>query len=616
MRRSPSDGRGVELRQPGRATRRPGLTTGRTRLHAPRTSRTTDLLLLHAPSVYDFRERAILYGPVSDMVPSSTVFEMYPLGFLTIAAYLKDRGLDVQIANLALRMMNDRRFDVPRFLARQRPRAIGIDLHWLPHAHGALEVARLAKEAHPDVPVIFGGLSASYYHEELIRYPWVDFVLRGDSTEPPLHELLQALASGGPLASVPNLTWKSDGNVRVNPLGFVPPALDYVDLRPDVLAAMVLRHGDFGGTLPYRGFWRNPISAVLTVKGCRHDCVTCGASRTTGAGLTARHGPGVRSPASLVANVVALARFTRAPIALVGDVRQPGDDYAREVLERLGDARIGNELVFEFLELPPIAFLGEIDSRVRNWSIEISPDSHDPAIRELQDGEPPYPNAELEAFFAEALGLGCRRIDVFFMIGLPGQTRDSVRETIDYCEHLFRQSDRRLACFISPMGPFIDPGSRGFEVPERHGYRLFARSLEEHRQLLVQPSWERILNYETRWMTRRELVDATYDAGERLNELKRRYRRIPERQARAVANRIASARALRARLDAEFATGEKTEASEPLRGEITRFSVSTVCDKRELFWPRHLVNFRVGELVRLGAGALVDRLRPRRPTAG
>jgi len=51
----------------------------------------TDLLLLHAPSVYDFRERAILYGPVSDMVPSSTVFEMYPLGFLTIASYLHDQ---------------------------------------------------------------------------------------------------------------------------------------------------------------------------------------------------------------------------------------------------------------------------------------------------------------------------------------------------------------------------------------------------------------------------------------------------------------------------------------------------------------------------------------------
>jgi len=82
----------------------------------------TDLLLLHAPSVYDFRERAILYGPVSDMVPSSTVFEMYPLGFLTIASYLHDRGMQVRIVNLALRMMNSKRFDVegpPRTSGRE-----------------------------------------------------------------------------------------------------------------------------------------------------------------------------------------------------------------------------------------------------------------------------------------------------------------------------------------------------------------------------------------------------------------------------------------------------------------------------------------------------------------
>ena len=146
-----------------------------------------DLLLLHPPSVYDFRERAILYGPISDLIPSSPVFEMYPLGFLTMTNYLEARGLKVRIVNLALRMMNDPRFDVPAFLAKLRPKAVGIDLHWLPHAHGSIEIARLVKQIHPKVPVIFGGLSASYFHEELIEYPAVDYVLRGNSTEPPLY---------------------------------------------------------------------------------------------------------------------------------------------------------------------------------------------------------------------------------------------------------------------------------------------------------------------------------------------------------------------------------------------------------------------------------------------
>jgi len=573
-----------------------------------------DLLLLHAPSVYDFREHAILYGPVSDMVPSSTVFEMYPLGFLTIASYLHERGLDVRIVNLALRMMNDRRFDVPAFIARQRPRAVGIDLHWLPHAHGALEVARLVKEAHPGVPVILGGLSSTYFHRELIGYPQVDFVLRGDSTEPPLHQLLVALRNGSSLDGIPNLTWKDAAGIRVNPHTYVPETLDYVDLRPDLVIAMMARYRDLQGTLPFRGWWRNPIAAVFTVKGCSYECVTCGSSRTTCTHLTRRQRPVFRSPASLVANVEAFARLTKGPIALIGDLRQAGPEHAREVLERLRSAGLRNEIMFELFGVPPPAFLRDIDRCVTHWSIEFSPESHDQAVRDAQEGEGDYTTEAMEEMLKEALRLRCERLDVFFMIGLPAQTIDSVRATVDYCEHLFQLGDARLSCYISPMGPFLDPGSRGFEEPERFGYRLFARSLEEHRQLLVQPSWERILNYETRWMTRRELVDATYDAAERLNELKIRYGRISPRRGRQVAASIASARALRARLDAGLAQGEDAGGDAgvdaALRGEISRFSMSTVCDKRELFWRRRLSSFRIAEAMRIlwrNAGGRNDR---------
>ena len=41
----------------------------------------TDLILLHAPHVYDYRKIPQLYGPVSDLVLSTPVFEMYPIGF-------------------------------------------------------------------------------------------------------------------------------------------------------------------------------------------------------------------------------------------------------------------------------------------------------------------------------------------------------------------------------------------------------------------------------------------------------------------------------------------------------------------------------------------------------
>jgi radical SAM superfamily enzyme YgiQ (UPF0313 family) len=111
-----------------------------------------------------------------------------------------------------------------------------------------LEVARIVKELHPQVPVILGGLSSSYFHRELIGYPQVDYVLRGDSTEPPLHQLLLALQSGAAVDKIPNLTWKDAAGIHVNPLSFVPMSLDYVDLRPDLMVEMVMRYRDLQST--------------------------------------------------------------------------------------------------------------------------------------------------------------------------------------------------------------------------------------------------------------------------------------------------------------------------------------------------------------------------------
>lgn len=574
-----------------------------------------DLLLLHPPSVYDFRDKSILYGPISDLIPSSTVFEMYPLGFLTMASYLQDRDWNVRIANLALRMLNDSKFDVPSFLSQLHPQAVGIDLHWLPHAHGSLAIAEIVKDVHPEAPVIMGGLSASYFHRELITYPQVDYVLRGDSVEPALEELLLSLRENRSLHEVPNLTWKTGDEINANPLAYMPSSLDMADIRPDRMVEMVLRHRDLHSILPFNGWWQYPITAVFTVKGCAHECVTCGSSRTSCGHVTSRPRPVYRSPANLVKNMADIGRLSRGPIFLVGDLNQAGEAHANEVLDRLSELNLPNEVIFEFFTMPSRAYLERIDQSVPHWSIELSPESHDPEIRRMQDETTFFTNEAMERTIEDALSLSCARVDAFFMIGLPRQTPESVDATIDYCEKLFRRYDKRLSCFISPMGPFLDPGSRGFEDPEGFGYRLFARTLEEHRQQLVQPTWEQILNYETAWMTRAQLVEATYDAAERLNRLKLIHGRISQRQGEAVARHIREARRLKARLASANGNPHSSESLEQLKGEISYYSISTVCDKRELFWRRHVVNFRLSEIARIAGRYLRRRLRNPSSTA-
>jgi len=140
-----------------------------------------DLVLLHPPSLYDFRKRSIMFGPISDVIPSTPVFDMYPLGFVSLSSYLTKRGLKVRIINLAVKMLSSTAYDAESEIKSLKALAFGIDLHWLPHSQGGLEVAKLVKKYHPQAKVIFGGLSSSYFHKELILYPQVDFVIRGDS---------------------------------------------------------------------------------------------------------------------------------------------------------------------------------------------------------------------------------------------------------------------------------------------------------------------------------------------------------------------------------------------------------------------------------------------------
>jgi len=560
-----------------------------------------DLILLHAPSIYDFRGKSILYGPVSDLVPSTPVFEMYPIGFTTIAEYLERHGLRVRIVNLAVRMLQDPDFDVERYLASLDAAAFGIDLHWLPHAHGAIEIARIVKRLHPRRPILFGGFSSTYFHEELIRHPEADYVVRGDSTEGPMLDLMRYIQSGGAaqpragsaeerqLAHIPNLVWKdAEQNTHVNPLTYSPENLDGILLDYSYVLKAVVRYRDLASFIPFRAWMKYPIMAALSVRGCRYNCVTCGGSACAYRALHGRQRPAYRKPEDLASDIRRVGQFSHGPIFLLGDIRQAGDDYANRFLDAISGYK--KPILIELFDATPPDFFRRVARALPNFTVEISLESHNDRIRQAFGR--PYTTEAIERTIDDALESGCQRLDLFFMTGLREQTYESVMGTVDYCERLLAryavQGESRVIPFISPLAPFVDPGSRAFEDPERYGYRFFRRTLEDHRQALLEPSWKYVMNYETRWMNRDQMVAATYEAGRRMNQLKAKYGVIESDVAAATEKRIVRAVALSAEIDRIVRISDPAERHARLRElkpQVDGANLSTVCDKRELELP-------------------------------
>lgn len=555
-----------------------------------------DLILLHPPSIFNFRELPIFYGPISDVIPSSSLFENYPIGFITLSEHLNRNGISVRVVNLALKMLRDRSFDPEAFVARLDPVAFGIDLHWLPHVDGSLTLAELVKKHHPGTPVIFGGLSATYYHREIMAdYPFVDFILCGDSTEEPLRLLMEAIKNGGDFATVPNLVWRDGrGGVVDNGISYRPPNLDHVHFDYSHPLKMTVKYHDPSGYLPFRNWLSNPVMAVFSCRGCLHDCVSCGGSASAFHRLCGRDRPAFRSPELLAKDIRAIAACTGAPVMVVGDLLQAGRDYAERFLRAMKRYRIENEIAIEFFHPPPAEFVRLVSDSLINFNVEISPESHDPRVRRAFGKN--YGNAELEASVAALIDSTCRRLDLFFMVGLPYQDYRSVMDTVEYGGELLRRfgENGTLLPMIAPLAPFVDPGCRLFEEAERFGYRLFARTLREHRQAILMPTWKQRLNYETSWMSRDEIVRATYDGALRLIELKAAHGLLDGEEADEIRAHIRMAVALEWRIEnADVIDGS-------LREEIFRLNrMDLLCQKHELQWPVKGLKLKLPNILKL-----------------
>ncbi|OFW67599.1 MAG: B12-binding domain/radical SAM domain protein [Actinobacteria bacterium RBG_19FT_COMBO_54_7] len=563
-----------------------------------------DIVLLHAPSVYDFRRLTTVPSPLSDLIPSTPAFEIYPIGFTFLGEYLERNHINTRIVNLAQRMIEDPKFDVPRFLSELEPIAFGIDFHWLTHAQGALEIARLLKEIHPSIPVIFGGYSATYFHRELMEYPQVDYVLRGDSTEEPLRMLVEAIGLKGFLGDIPNLTFRdSSGQVMENSLTYIPASLEYLGNNYKYMISSALKYGDWKSLYAFWNWHEYPITMVPTCRGCSSDCAFCGGSKSAVADYCGREQIAFRPPEKIAYDIELLSHFSSAPIFIVGDLLQAGRDYAMETLELISHLDPKNHIIFELFAPAPREYYERIASDLDHFDFQISPETHDEEIRAFINK--PYSNEELEHNIAWALEAGAERFDIFFMIGLPGQTRDSIMETVNYCGELLRNFGPRLNPSIGPLAPFIDPGSAYYRRPERYGYHLIHRTLDDYVRASYSPHWRDMLGYETRWLSRQDIVDVTYEALLALNTIKAKNGLVSPEHAALNDRRLKDTISLLKMVDDIMnITDSKLRLTEleKVHQESQQLAQQLYLPKEELMWPLTGARFKRINILRILMG--------------
>jgi clorobiocin/coumermycin A biosynthesis protein CloN6/CouN6 len=534
-----------------------------------------DLLLLHPPARLDFKHAETAYncylGKSGD-VAVTDAFDMYPLGFRAIKAYLLKKGVRVKVVNLASRMLSER-LNISSFLRSRKSLVYGIDLHWYAHLDGALALIRLIKRIHPDSRIMVGGFTATYFSGELIRLREIDFVVKGFYAPGAMYRVIKILQRHGrSFARIPGLEWKNAvGRVHANPAAY--PAGRINDYNVDWKAYI--------GGLNKKKFLGNPLILFIPSFGCNHSCAWCGGSRYFYSKyFKCRRGVVRRTKKSIFREIESLSA-SRKPV----DIHSVGHWHEDRglllpVLKKMKACKV-RKVNFEVWDFPSPAKIEEMARYVTPVFV-CSVGSTSAAVRRLC-GQRPYPIAELNDWIKKAVAVPGVEIQLWFMVGLPGQTRESVKQDVAYCKRLLNAyRGKRVAVAITPMIG-LDPGSMIYDDPDRYGYRLFGDSAADMRALMTGPYWKHRLNYRTDRLSRDDIFEISLYAASEIVKEECRIGSIPGSIADGVLARIRSCREFVKKIEA----GLKDQGclSAALKKEILRENRRWEQDNTTVLYP-------------------------------
>ena len=191
---------------------------------------------------------------------------MPPLGLASIAAYLEKNGIETRILDCYARPRSDRLIEA--YLREERPEFIGFSCSTANFLDG-VRLARMAKEILSGIKVVFGGHHVSALREKVMeRYAVIDYAVVGEG-EQTMTELV-GVGGEGP-SRIGGLLFREDGGTRFT--GYRKGALDLDTLPFPAYEKLEGYPGAY--KLPIFNYPKTPNSSCTSSRGCPYHCSYC-----------------------------------------------------------------------------------------------------------------------------------------------------------------------------------------------------------------------------------------------------------------------------------------------------------------------------------------------------
>lgn len=385
------------------------------------------------------------------------------LGLAYLAAVSEKRGDEVVIFDADVE-----RQPVTEFIQEFRPHIVGITAN-TPQVKQAWRTARAIKEV-TDVPVVLGGPHVSVLPEESCEKPYVDIVVRGEGEDSwiDICKRLERFLQDQPqycseaffhpeneiFAHCFGITYRtSDGQIHNNPDRASIADLDGLPWP----AYHLFKMDRYTNLQPATDHVNGARSfSIMTSRGCPYRCTFCSQS------------------------IMPIKWRSRSPENVIAEWRHLVEDMGAQEIGILDDSanirvkrmeELGRALIENNLNHVPWIFVNGIRANLASKEllmllktaglkrVAFGVETGDEDI--LLSIDKKVDHDTIRQAFKNAKDVGLETI-AFLIIGLPGETRETMQRTIDFAIEL----DPLIANF-SMMTPY--PGTKVYEIVKRQG---------------------------------------------------------------------------------------------------------------------------------------------------
>ncbi len=306
-----------------------------------------------------------------------------------------------------------------------------------------VKMAGMMKDANPKLKVAFVGPPVTIEPEKTLRASSaIDFVIRREFD----HQIVD-YANGKPLSELPGVSYRKNGSVVTNPEG---PAVENLDALPWV--TKVYRR-DLDVTRYNVPFLLHPFVAFYTSRGCPAMCTFC---------LWPQTHSGHRWRLRSADDVAAEVRYVKENFPQVKEIFFDDDTFNYQKARTIELCR----------KLKPLGMTWSCTSRVTTdydtlkamkeagcRLLIVGYESGDPQIlKNIKKG------ATVD--MAQRFTANCKKVGLLvhgdFIVGLPGENRDTIRRTIDFAKRLDTETIQ-----VSIAHPY--PGTEFYNYAQTNG---------------------------------------------------------------------------------------------------------------------------------------------------